>query len=765
VTYAEALAAESKDRIVVWDFPSLLTRFATKRTDDWDIVADKWTIFEGAIPHKDNGSKYDLRTGRITIGTAEFSIPDTNGAVATWMAANDDTLANTNIVRRQGFKGVPEDEWKNSNWILQDYKISDPGGGFVITLENILARMATGLYEGYDGEAYEFDAVIEGVNWGVGATSISLNKSPKGLWPEPGHVIVYDESTKWHELVEYQTIGGTGNKVLTTLTRKKWLVGNPLTNFVVADARVVSVWIKRGSPVNVLLEMLTTTDPPVEILTDGGLEAWDDSITLTNWTKTPKCTTLRKTSSPAPYNGTYFAGINTTVGEPDSFGGVYQDITGLKPDTVYLLELYIHPESATDPVDIALGFENTTREVYFTPTGINAGNQADHNTWTEGFWSNGTVFIDETSPYLDHVGLTRIKWDWSTAQWHYQRFYIRTPATSHVLDTYRLYIGDRYPRRAWYDGFSLLQAKNGDYDLQDSSGLGIDVSAFDVVQLETVRDEFWPEPVFTSDVLTSGNAILLVEKDPIDSVKDLAESILHGFALAITVNDEEQLGAEINFRVPATPLGVNDDWIKHLFKPAKWARNYRKTLNGLVMKSDWQLVDDEYGVERSTTNELSVAAYKASITQDLEARGGRTGLFGFPDYASQSDLAASAARIMLDAGSPGSEFPILLLYKYKDTSLIDTLRLNVPGVLDINKGVIGVVDGLFLVIQRKVDDKLGRLELLVRERILIGRQALVAPDSVSASYDTATDDDKQYNYLTENNEDQFDDDTPAYTVV
>jgi hypothetical protein len=93
------------------------------------------------------------------------------------------------------------------------------------------------------------------------------------------------------------------------------------------------------------------------------------------------------------------------------------------------------------------------------------------------------------------------------------------------------------------------------------------------------------------------------------------------------------------------------------------------------------------------------------------------------------------------------------------------LRLNVPGVLDINKGVIGVVDGLFLVIQRKVDDKLGRLELLVRERILIGRQALVAPDSVSASYDTATDDDKQYNYLTENNEDQFDDDTPAYTVV
>ena len=279
-TYAQELAGEHKAVCMIWDFPDLDTRFVTQLHDGLSLPSG-YTQFVGAVPRSDAGSRLDVMSGKLTVGGTSFEIPDESQAVTAWLKDHDAELHLTRVVRKDGFIGVAEAGYQETRWVFEDTEVSGKqGGGYAIKLANALKAMNRGLYEDFDGESYRLDETAHPTGLGPSATTITLEKSPKSQWREPGNAILWNEDAKLIELVTYQTIGGTGNKDLQTVTRQKYAVGDSSFTFPQDNSQIWQVWVKRGNPVDLMLEWLTTTEA-------GGNGSYDqadgDGLGLDTW--------------------------------------------------------------------------------------------------------------------------------------------------------------------------------------------------------------------------------------------------------------------------------------------------------------------------------------------------------------------------------------------------------------------------------------------------------------------------------------------------
>jgi hypothetical protein len=306
---------------------------------------------------------------------------------------------------------------------------------------------------------------------------------------------------------------------------------------------------------------------------------------------------------------------------------------------------------------------------------------------------------------------------------------------------------------------------NGSYDQGDGDGLGLDVDFFDVTAIEAIRTDFWGPPVFAADgSLTSGTAILLVESEPVEDLKEFTEDhFLRPYALKPIVTAENRFSVETYYRVPPQETVIGNEWNVGSFRPGAWSRNYPDVLNSLRGLSDWDAVRGKYDLVVPVEQDISQTRYQRSKTSDVMCRGGRTGRRGFPDYSSDDNLGVALARILLETSNPWTTLVVRVFYKYRDVAIGDSVQLNVPGVLHVQRGIRGLTDKVFFVDAKRVNNAKGYIQLSIRERRSIGNPAFVAPNTVDTDYDSASDADRQFAYICESL--VFDNGDEAYTVV
>lgn len=257
-SYDDILAGVGKEVVVVWDIADLSTRFVTRKDAAGLSNPGGYTVFEGAVPTEDSGSALDLDSNSLTIPKSAFEITDSGGRISEWLKEHDDELAGAQVVRKIGFAGVDEANWQETQLLVADYAVAGrDGGAYEISLESVLGPMSQGLYEDFDGESYRLDETTypDGTPLSSSATTITLEEAPSG-WREPGFALLYDPDANEAELVEYQTISGSD---LQSCTRRKYAVG-PTRTWASENTEIHHVWVKRGNPIDIMLEWLTTTD-------------------------------------------------------------------------------------------------------------------------------------------------------------------------------------------------------------------------------------------------------------------------------------------------------------------------------------------------------------------------------------------------------------------------------------------------------------------------------------------------------------------------
>jgi len=309
---------------------------------------------------------------------------------------------------------------------------------------------------------------------------------------------------------------------------------------------------------------------------------------------------------------------------------------------------------------------------------------------------------------------------------------------------------------------------NGPYDTgADGLGAKVDQSYVDVAGIESLRDDYWPVPVFSGNALQSGTAVLFVEKDPIEDLGEwISKHILQPLGLFPIVKADERFSVETRFRVPPNTAQVGDEWMKEELKATEWSRGLDGSrINNLLLKTDFDLEDDDYALTSKKEDTLSSGSYGKAKAQEVEGRGQRTGRLGFPDYNGAANISVGASRIILDCGNPWSEIKAALFYKHKDLDLAQNIALNVPTTPNLATGSRGGDDRLYNLDRRRVDDSSGRIEVELRERRTLYRAAFIAPDDVADDYDSASQADKQYCYCTPNDDDVFPNGDPSYKVV
>lgn len=576
-TFAGELAADAKALCVVWDFPDLTTRFVTRVHSGLSLPGG-WTQFAGAEMQADSGSTIDLASNSLSVGTASFVVTDELGAVTGWLKAKDASLSQARVTRREGFLGVPEAEYHITYWVLSDYQVEGrQGGGYTFQLDNTLKPMTRPLYEDFDGESYRLRPSEDEQVYDIAPndTVITLEQSPKGIWREPGFALLYNRDEGRQELVQYTSVGGDANTQLLGCTRRKYGVGPTGYTWIGDKTEVTQVWVRRGNPIDILLQWLLTT--------------------------------------------------------------------------------------------------------------------------------------------------------------------------------------------------KVAGANDATYDLGDGDGLGTWIKAerVNVTAIAAVRDAYWPQPTFSGDTLTAGVAVLFVERDPIDDLKRwVEENLLYPFGLMPIVDDQERFSIKAWWHSTTTPKAIGKEWVTDGFSASQWKRNFENRINNLALLSDWNANQAKHEVSIVRQHDPSVTRFGKSKQLELKGRGCRTGRLSCPDYGSAVHLKAAASRILLEAANPWTEIPVQAFFKHLLISLGDAVTLTIPGIPDLTTGMLGVIDGEFLVTGRRVNWQNGQVELQVRLRRVLTRPAVVAPASYSSkTYTTATTSERRYCAIAPGSSSTFGNGDDAYTVV
>lgn len=257
MSYADRLAA-APALAWVWDFPDLSTRFVSELHAGL-ATPSGWTVFVGAKSDRDSGSSLDVQKNGLTTAEGSYTIPDADQKIVAWLADHEDVIANTRVIRREGLLGSSESEWPITRWILADYGVDSTGGGFQFKLRNVLAKMDAPLYQSdFGGGAESFRLADSVTSLAPGDTTIALDKAPTTPLRAPGYVLLSRDTPPVCELVRYTAVSGS---TLTGCTRRYWGVGGSLqyTPWSKDDCSIAPVWVKRGNPLDLMLEWLTTT--------------------------------------------------------------------------------------------------------------------------------------------------------------------------------------------------------------------------------------------------------------------------------------------------------------------------------------------------------------------------------------------------------------------------------------------------------------------------------------------------------------------------
>jgi hypothetical protein len=689
----------------------------------------------------------DLTRARLTIGDAEFTVIDVNQTLTAWLSTNDRSLAETPVIKRQGLYNESEDSYVTSYWVLEDYRVSSKSGGaYEFILMNAFKAMSNGVYSEFDGESYRL--------------LIELNPSDAQLQIEPpeedavfrdqGFLIVVDTVTGEQELIYY---GSTSGSVFRSLQRNHFGVGasNPSGKvFDTENTSVYHVWVKRGGPIDVLMEWLTTSDAvpetgAAEQLADGGLENWS-SGQLVSWSEVGTITeetTIVHTSggSSAKFSaGAAQAGILQTR---PSFDG---------NDVGYGFTVWVYVEDNGNALEtVRVRIRNTaTNKIWSTDPGVPLSERWQTNTGQYTLEYEVTLF---GSWFPVFIGLDNPRSDGDTFQ-------------------FELYLAQQTGAVAYFDDLSMYGPitgiPNGYFDQMDGDGVNLGQDLINFQEVFRVINTYWPTPTFdgtTGNKLT-GTAVLFVEQDPIDDLKKwMEEHILLPFGLKPLVDSRERLTLSRYYEIFPAETTIGDKWRKAEFSASKWQRNFSKAVNNAILLTDYDLDRGKHVHSLTQDHDVSIASYGKSKALRLESRGGRTGRLSFPQYDSMVDLEIAWSRIALEVSDPWTQLEIKAFYEFRDLSQVDAVILNVPGIPDLENGVRGLVGQRFFVDSKKIDEKKGYILLTVRLRRDAFRPSFIAPTG-HPQYGLATDDEKVYCFIAEGPpSDPFGDGGEAYRIT
>ena len=748
MSYSEQLVATGKATNVVWDFPSLSTRFVSRVTDDLDTPAG-WTVFAGAVNRGDDGSRIDIRRGSITAGGSEFVMPDLAEAVTMWLAANDATLRYAAVIRRDGFDGAPEAEWNITRWQLDDWAVQGKAGGaYRFELVNALRSLQSSLFEDVEGESFRL--ATGGGDLAPGTTTITLEESPKGEWREPGAALIYSAESKLCELIEYVSIGGTGDKDLETVTRRKFAVGDAAHTFTVDETEIFECWARRGNPLTLALQLATTTGAagtatPAELMLNPDFDDWTASV-IDDWTEVETGGSADELVSGA-LKGSGVKLTRTTLG---ALNVSQAKTSGIFPGQWGFVSVMARASEAGSGL-LSITIRNST---------------ASEDLQADGTWAAGT--------YLHMFDLT--------TEWRRCTVVFQFDGSHSASDTLRLFFahGDQNNNvEVDLDTICTPLAcapfdsePSGPFDQGDGDGIGLDSDFIDIDTFERIRQEFWPEPVFDgSDALTSGSAVLFVETSPIDDFKSWFEDhICRAFGLYPITGADERLAVETYFRLLPVPVAIGKEWRVDNFSASGFRRNFADRINNLSLLSDWNPAESKHALSTPKVSDASIERFGKAKAEPVASRGGRTGRLGFPDYGSADDLNSAGGRLLLEAANPGTPLKVEAFYSHKDLALAQVVSIEISdSIPNLLTGFRGIGEETsFLIDRRRVrlDPERERafVELSLRARRPLTRPGVVAPNSAASTYTLATSTDRQSTYISPDSG-QFSNGDEAYTVA
>lgn len=311
---------------------------------------------------------------------------------------------------------------------------------------------------------------------------------------------------------------------------------------------------------------------------------------------------------------------------------------------------------------------------------------------------------------------------------------------------------------------------NGVHDAGDGDGLGawIKPENIDVAGIEALRDRLWPVPSgWNADgTPIDGTAVLFVEREPIDDVKDWIEKhVLAPFGLFPVIDANERFSVVSQFEAAPQTVEIVKEWRIDDFDVSRWRRNLAKRRNNLSILADWNPAEGEHLYRRSRLQGTSLARYGKAKAEEIASRGGRTGKAGFPDYGSAGDLSKASSRVFLESANPWTEIGVRAFFRFRDLALGSAVRITIPGVPDVARGVLGIERGSFIVTKRRVDWEKGFVDLSLRLRRPIARPGFIAPNSIVSTYSTATESEREFAFVTPDDATSFPNGDPAYTVI
>jgi hypothetical protein len=753
-TYAERLAAEDKDLVVVWDLEDLETRFVSHAVPELDNPSG-WTVFYGAIPGQDSGSELDVYDGRLTVGGSSFEIPDVDATVTAWLREHEADLAQASVIRREGFVGVAESEWQPTYWNLRNYGAAGRrGGGFRFELDNVLGQTAAEIFVGYSQSSRRLDADLLSSE----TTSFDLDMDPPGDWLSGGTLLIWNSETELAELVTYSGISGT---TVSILSRDVYGVGaGSSATFAAADTSVYRVWVRRDDPISLVLRLLLTnpeqTGPDANVaieegFSDPGLDELDwpleaDGPYTDGWKadEPGSCQVLREDDD--VHGGGTAIRLQGAGGDAPAITRYGYALQAFDAGGYWALSFY------QKDVDAGAGLEVTIASRV-------AGTGADSQWWNDSTqdWEGSAVANSTPDPGTDGYVRTEMIFPGfdSNDRVIWVELRVGAVGATSLVDSIRLrgpYALE--PTSIWDDG--------------SGEGLGLPPETINIEAMERIQARDLRSPTFDgSGNLVSGTALLFAEVDPIDDVKEwIEDQLLRPFGLWPTIDDSERFSLSFYAETPSTPFEIGDEWVKGDFRASGWSRSIERRVNYLQLSTDYTPGLGGYGSVDTIQSQTSVSRFGRSKLKKIETRGGRTGLYGFPDYASQLALTSAAGRLFVELAGPNGAIEVTTFYRWRGANVGSEVALNVPlPDLSFSAGAGREISGgIFRVVRRQIDGEAGRVLLLVRQPLPAIRAAFVAPDSVASSYSAASDADKRHAYISPDSG-TFADGSEGYKVI
>lgn len=262
VTYAAALAAESKKPVWILEFPDHGSqRFINRQSYTLGTSA----ATPGLVVTDALTSKLDLRTGELEFGEVECLLVDEGNVAGAFLATNDATLRSANATLKYGFADVAEGSFQSIKLLVSGYKRTR--AGLVVTLASALHFLDAPLFEGFTDEGFTLLSSLAASGMSI---QVKGNLEEAG-WPTAGHILLKGQTTGEAELVQYgsYSVLGDAHSSIAAVTRRKFSVGALGKIWSASDTGVNRVWAYEEDPIEMFLTLATTTSA-------GTNGTWDD---------------------------------------------------------------------------------------------------------------------------------------------------------------------------------------------------------------------------------------------------------------------------------------------------------------------------------------------------------------------------------------------------------------------------------------------------------------------------------------------------------